>query len=70
MHLMNSRGRDSDLGSWVSALERRRGASRARVALARKLAVVMLTMRKSGAEYEPKRAAAIGQAPENSDPAV
>jgi transposase len=44
---------DSTLRSWTSELELRRGRGQSRVALARKLAVVMLAMWKSGQAYAP-----------------
>lgn len=46
---------DSLLRTWASSVEERRGRGKARVALARKLAVIMLAMWKSGANYEPAR---------------
>lgn len=46
------------LGAWASRIEQRRGRRRARVALARKLATVMLALWKSGQSYEPKSVAA------------
>lgn len=47
-------GSDSDLRMWASNVEARRGAGRARVALARKLAIVMLSMWKTGQPYLPR----------------
>jgi len=44
---------ETRLRSWTSAVERRRGRGRARVALARKLAIIMLTMWKKGESYQP-----------------
>lgn len=41
----------SELHVWATGIEQRRGRGRARVALARKLAVIMLAMWKSGATY-------------------
>jgi transposase len=46
---------DCDLQEWASVVASRRGKPRARVALARKLAVVMLTMWKTGEPYRPRR---------------
>jgi len=46
---------DSELGSWVRAVEERRGRKRAMVALARKLSVLMLIMWKNGTSYEPRK---------------
>lgn len=48
---MRSSGADSDLGAWASAIAARRGRGRARVALARKLAILMLSMWKTGQAY-------------------
>jgi hypothetical protein len=47
-------GEDSALRDWASEVARRRGLPRARVALARKLAVVMLEMWKTGESYRPR----------------
>jgi transposase len=61
MHLVNSatvlmnRGPDCALKSWSLELRQRCGRQRARVALARKLAVVLLSMWKSGAPFEQHR---------------
>jgi len=44
---------DSDLRNWAANFEARSGKARARVALARKLAVVMLAIWKSGSRYDP-----------------
>jgi transposase len=44
----------SSLRLWSSQMEQRRGRGKARVALARKLAVIMLTMWKTGERYAPK----------------
>ena len=44
----------TQLHAWASQVEQRRGRGRARVALARKLAVLMLSMWKSGEIYQPK----------------
>ena len=46
--------RDCELHIWASALEQRRGRGRARVALARKLATIMLSMWKTGERYQPR----------------
>jgi transposase len=59
-HLVNSalvftsKGPDSDLRDWALALRERIGWQRTRVALARKLAIVLLIMWKTGAEFEPR----------------
>jgi transposase len=42
------------LHAWALSVEQRRGRARARVALARKLATIMLAMWKSGEPYQPK----------------
>ena len=44
---------DCELRRWTLRIEQQRGRFRSRTALARKLAVVMLAMWKSGAEYNP-----------------
>lgn len=49
---MRIQKRDGALRDWEAALRERVGSGRARVALARKLAVLMLTMWKSGAHFE------------------
>jgi transposase len=46
---------ESALRRWASEIEQRRGRARARVALARKLATVMLAMWKSGEGYRAER---------------
>lgn len=46
---------DNALYVWASRLEQRRGRGRARVALARKLATIMLALWKSGESFQPKR---------------
>jgi transposase len=59
-HLVNaalvfsSKGPDSDLKDWALALRERIGWQRARIALARKLAIVLLIMWRTGAEFEPR----------------
>lgn len=45
---------DTQLHAWALQVEQRRGRGRARVALARKLAIIMLSMWKSGETYQPK----------------
>lgn len=52
---------DSDLRTWTLEVERRRGKSRARVALARKLAVLMLTVWRNGMRYEPLHSAPLSK---------
>jgi len=44
----------TQLYAWALQLEQRRGRGRARVALARKLAIIMLSMWNSGETYRPK----------------
>ncbi len=51
-------GADDALHAWASKIEQRRGRPRSRVALARKLAVIMLAIWKSGRSYQPKYAEA------------
>ncbi len=50
---------ESDLRVWATAIEQRRGRRKAVVALARKLAVTMLAMWKSGDVYRPRRPALV-----------
>lgn len=45
---------DTQLYAWALRVEQRRSRGRARVALARKLATIMLAMWKSGETYQPK----------------
>lgn len=45
---------DCELRQWALLVERRRGPARAKVALARKLAMVMIAMWKSGEDYMPR----------------
>lgn len=58
-HLVNAAlvfttyGPDSALKTWAGGLRERTGVRRARVALARKLSVVLLIMWKTGASFEP-----------------
>ena len=51
---MRRSGEDLELHAWASRIEGRRGRGRSRVALARKLAIVMLAMWKNGANFQPK----------------
>jgi transposase len=44
---------DADLKKWAIRIEERRGRKKARVALARKLAVIMIAMWKNGETYRP-----------------
>ena len=58
-HLVNaamvfgSRGPDSDLKAWAATLKKRIGSRRSRVALARKLSIILLTIWKNEAQFEP-----------------
>jgi transposase len=52
--IMRSNGRECVLRDWALQVEKRRGRARARVALARKLAVIMLAMWKRGENYRPE----------------
>jgi transposase len=54
VHFMRASPKDVELHAWASRIELRRGRGKARVALARKLAVVMLAIWKSGQDYQPK----------------
>ncbi len=56
IHFMRWADPSSRLHAWASQLEQRRGRGRARVALGRKLATIMLAMWKTGEPYLPKRA--------------
>ena len=49
---------ENDLRSWGLALRKRLGFKRAAVALARKLAVIMHTMLKTGTDFNPTPSAA------------
>ena len=51
---MRSSNPNTELHAWAFQIEQRRGRGRARVALARKLATVMLAMWKRGARFQPK----------------
>lgn len=42
------------LRAWASRIEQRRGRKRSRIALARKLATIMLAVWKNGGSYQPK----------------
>jgi transposase len=58
-HLVNAalvfgfKGPDSHLKRWASALRERAGTRRARVALARKLSILLLTIWKNGTSFQP-----------------
>jgi transposase len=54
VHFMRFSTRNSQLHAWALQVEQRRGRGRARVALARKLATIMLSMWKSGASFQPR----------------
>lgn len=45
---------DCELRAWADQIQQRRGRARARIALARKLAIVMLAMWKSGSSFRPE----------------
>jgi transposase len=51
---MRSSAAGCELRDWAAAIQERRGSARARVALARKLAIVMLAMWKTGECYKPR----------------
>ena len=51
--VLRARAPDCALKDWALALKERVGSSRSRVALARKLAIVMLSMWKCGRHFEP-----------------
>jgi transposase len=67
--VFGTRGPDSALKQWASDLRGRIGASRARVALARKLSIVLLAMWKSGSKFDPYpvRSPLPGNAPTKMD---
>jgi transposase len=48
---MRQANKDNDLRRWALKIAERSGAGKARVALARKLATVMIAMWKSGAHF-------------------
>jgi transposase len=52
--IMRSNARDSPLRAWALQIEARRGRGRARIALARKLAVIMIAMWKKGQAFTPQ----------------
>lgn len=52
---------DSALREWTLRIEERRGRAKSRVALARKLAVIMLAIWKSGVNFEQQPCRAIVQ---------
>ncbi|MGN6849920.1 MAG: IS110 family transposase [Sphingomicrobium sp.] len=58
MVLMRSSNGASEIARWAATLELRRGRPKARIALARKLAVIMLALWKSGESYSPRLAVA------------
>jgi transposase len=53
--LMQLSKQDNTLRRWALALKERAGPSKARVALARRLAVVLLAIWKSGQRFDPQR---------------
>ena len=64
IHFMRHASPDSAIRSWAARIERERGRKKARVALARKLAIIMLAMWKSGECFSDTRLAAIVVTPE------
>ena len=54
IHFMRSADPGLALHAWASAIEQRRGRGKARVALARKLAAVMLAIWKTGDAFHPR----------------
>lgn len=60
MVITRSTAGDSELRSWALQLEKRCGRPKARVALARKLAVMMIAMWKNGEPYRPRPAMPTG----------
>jgi transposase len=57
----------SAVAEWGTALHDRLGGRRAQIAVARKLAVIMLAMWKSGADYEPMRGHSPGRMDAQAD---
>jgi transposase len=53
LHFMKYSPADCELRNWASRIESRRGRGKAKVALARKLAIIMLAMWKTGDPYSP-----------------
>lgn len=51
--VLRTRAPDCALKEWALALKERIGSARSKVALARKMAIIMLTMWKSGSHFEP-----------------
>jgi transposase len=51
--LLQARTRDCAIRRWAMTVAERRGQSKARIALAKKLAIVMLAMWKSGQAFNP-----------------
>jgi hypothetical protein len=49
---VRSADKNSDLWNWTRGIEQRQGRQKAIVALARKLAIVMLAMWKNGTSYQ------------------
>lgn len=54
--ILTRRVKGSDLKSWALAVARRAGPRKARVALARKLAVVLHRMLRDGTDFVPRKA--------------
>jgi transposase len=62
MIFIRSAHKNSDLWDWMRGVEERQGRRKAHVALARKLAIVMLAMWKNGTSYQPRMS--VGEATE------
>lgn len=58
IRFMSSSNADANLRSWTLAIEQRSGRKKARIALARKLGVMMLAMWRTGEPYNPAMAIA------------
>jgi hypothetical protein len=65
-HFMRCSAKDTALIAWASQVEQRRGRGRARIALARKLATIMLAMWKTGEPYRPRYLAGLSQLPKGA----
>lgn len=62
-NLLRTRSQTSALQEWGRALTERAGRGRARIAVARKLSVLMLSMWKNGTRFDPRYGAAGGGSP-------
>jgi transposase len=63
IHFMRSTDADDVLHSWTQAIELRRGKGKSRVALARKLATIMIAIWKTGDHYRPQPAKGLRMIP-------